>query len=62
MEPRDQHKYGDEICYASYYLAHGSLAAGLDDAASLRMSKPVRLGRGAMLLAWQVSINLCDYG
>ena len=34
----------------TYVLAHGSLATGPDDAASLRISKPVRLGRGAIML------------
>lgn len=33
----------------AYNLAHGSFVGWPDDAASLRISKPVRLGRGAMI-------------
>ena len=26
VEAKDQHKHGNEVCNAAYYLAHGSLA------------------------------------
>ena len=56
--PKDQRKHSNDACNAAYYLVHGSLAAGPDDAASLRMSKPVRLERGrAMVLVYNVSID-----
>ena len=43
----------------THVLPHGSFNGDPDDAASFLMSKPVRLGRGAMIL-YKLSVQVSE--